>query len=128
MIKNGRRGSLSGKLTVKGIQCHIAYPHLGEEPDPPGRAGHRRTGGHRVGSGQRILPADHLADFQHHGGTGATNVVPGSVEIKFNFRFSTASTVDGLQEPASDALLDRHGSTTTSLDARRQALPDRQAR
>jgi succinyl-diaminopimelate desuccinylase len=108
MIKNGRRGSLSGKLTVKGIQCHIAYPHLGEEPDPPRRAGHRRTGRHGMGSGQRILPADHLADFQHPRRHRRHQRHPGSVEIKFNFRFSTASTVESLQQRLI-GILDQHG-------------------
>jgi succinyl-diaminopimelate desuccinylase len=94
MIKNGRRGSLSGKLTVKGIQCHIAYPHLGEEPDPPRRPGHRRTGRTEWDQGNEYFPPTTWQISNIHGGTGATNVIPGQRRVKFNFRFSTASTVD----------------------------------
>ena len=64
MIKNGRRGSLSGTLTVKGMQGHVAYPHLAQQPDPRGGVGDRRTGEDRVGPRQRIFPADDLADFE----------------------------------------------------------------
>ena len=71
MIKNGRRGSLSGRLAVKGVQGHIAYPQLARNPIHDARAGAGRTGGHALGRGQRILPADQLAVSNIHAGTGA---------------------------------------------------------
>jgi hypothetical protein len=90
MIKNGRRGSLSGTLTVKGIQCHIAYPQKGRNPIHRSRAGAGRTRGDTEwDQGNEYFPPTTWQISNIHGGTGATNVVPGSVEIKFNFRFST---------------------------------------
>jgi succinyl-diaminopimelate desuccinylase len=65
MIKNGRRGTLSGKLTVRGIQGHIAYPHLARNPIHQALPGAGRAGRHRMGRGQRLLPAHQLADQQH---------------------------------------------------------------
>jgi succinyl-diaminopimelate desuccinylase len=107
MIKNGRRGSLSGKLTVKGIQCHIAYPHLGKNPIHLAAPAIAELGDTEWDQGNDYFPPTTWQISNIHGGTGATNVVPGSVEIKFNFRFSTASTVDGLKQRLT-AILDRH--------------------
>ncbi len=108
MIKNGRRGSLSGVLTVKGIQCHIAYPHLGRNPIHLAAPAIAELGDTEWDQGNEYFPPTTWQISNIHGGTGATNVVPGSVEIKFNFRFSTASTVDSLQQRLI-AILDRHG-------------------
>ena len=108
MIKNGRRGSLSGKLTVKGIQCHIAYPHLGLNPIHLAAPAIAELGDTEWDQGNEYFPPTTWQISNIHGGTGATNVVPGSVEIKFNFRFGTASSVDSLQQRLT-AILDRHG-------------------
>ena len=107
MIKNGRRGSLSGKLTVKGIQCHIAYPHLGRNPIHLAAPAIAELGDTEWDQGNEYFPPTTWQISNIHGGTGATNVVPGSVEIKFNFRFSTASTPENLQQRLT-AILDRH--------------------
>jgi len=108
MIKNGRRGSLSGVLTVKGIQCHIAYPHLGRNPIHLAAPAIAELGDTEWDQGNEYFPPTTWQISNIHGGTGATNVVPGSVEIKFNFRYSTASTVGSLQQQMF-AILDRHG-------------------
>jgi succinyl-diaminopimelate desuccinylase len=108
MIKNGRRGSLSGKLTVKGIQCHIAYPHLGKNPIHMAAPAIAELTSIEWDKGNEYFPPTTWQISNIHGGTGATNVIPGSVEIKFNFRFSTASTVEGLQQRLI-AILDKHG-------------------
>jgi succinyl-diaminopimelate desuccinylase len=108
MIKNGRRGSLSGKLIAKGIQGHIAYPHLVKNPIhmvSPAIAELAKT---VWDEGNEYFPPTSWQISNMNGGTGATNVVPGEVEILFNFRFSTASTVEGLKEKV-HAILDRHG-------------------
>ncbi len=107
MIKNGRRGSLSGKLTVKGIQCHIAYPHLGRNPIHEAAPALAELGDTEWDQGNEYFPPTTWQISNIHGGTGATNVVPGSVEIKFNFRFSTASTPESLQQRLI-AILDKH--------------------
>ena len=108
MIKNGRRGSLSGKLTVKGIQCHIAYPHLGKNPIHLAAPAIAELAATEWDQGNEYFPPTTWQISNIHGGTGATNVIPGSVEIKFNFRFSTASTIDGLQQRLTN-ILDQHG-------------------
>ncbi len=108
MIKNGRRGSLSGKLTVKGIQCHIAYPHLGKNPIHLAAPAIAELAATEWDQGNEYFPPTTWQISNIHGGTGATNVVPGSVEIKFNFRFATASTVESLQQRLT-GILDKHG-------------------
>jgi succinyl-diaminopimelate desuccinylase len=108
MIKNGRRGSLSGKLVAKGIQGHIAYPHLVKNPIhmvSPAIAELAKT---VWDEGNEYFPPTSWQISNMNGGTGATNVVPGEVEILFNFRFSTASTVEGLKDKV-HAILDKHG-------------------
>lgn len=108
MIKNGRRGSLSGKLTVKGIQCHIAYPHLGKNPIHLAAPAIAELAATEWDQGNEYFPPTTWQISNIHGGTGATNVVPGSVEVKFNFRFATASTVESLQQRLT-GILDKHG-------------------
>ncbi|UCV06617.1 succinyl-diaminopimelate desuccinylase [Dechloromonas denitrificans] len=98
MIKNGRRGSLSGVLTVKGIQCHIAYPEKGRNPIHEAAPALAELAATEWDQGNEYFPPTTWQISNIHGGTGATNVVPGSVEIKFNFRFATASTPESLQQ------------------------------
>jgi len=107
MIKNGRRGSLSGVLTVKGIQCHIAYPEKGRNPIHDAAPALAELAATEWDEGNEYYQPTSWQISNIHGGTGATNVVPGSVEIKFNFRFSTASTPEGLQHRLC-AVLDQH--------------------
>ncbi|MEM5428606.1 succinyl-diaminopimelate desuccinylase [Cupriavidus oxalaticus] len=114
MVKNGRRGSLSGKLTVKGIQCHIAYPHLGRNPIHDAAPALAALAAEVWDEGNEYFPPTSWQMSNIHGGTGATNVIPGHVTIDFNFRFSTASTPEGLKARV-HAILDRH-SLEYSLD------------
>lgn len=107
MVKNGRRGSLSGKLTVKGIQCHIAYPHLGRNPIHEAAPALAELAAELWDQGNEYFPPTSWQMSNIHGGTGATNVIPGHVTIDFNFRFSTASTPEGLKARV-HAILDRH--------------------
>jgi succinyl-diaminopimelate desuccinylase len=108
MVKNGRRGSLSGKLVVKGVQGHIAYPHLAKNPIHLAAPAIAELAATEWDKGNEYFPPTTWQISNIHGGTGATNVIPGTVEILFNFRFSTASTVEGLQEKV-HAILDNHG-------------------
>ena len=107
-IKNGRRGSLSGRLTVKGIQGHIAYPHLIRNPIHQAAPAIAELAATVWDQGNEYFPPTSWQISNIHGGTGATNVVPGTVEIRFNFRHSTASTKDSLKQRV-HAILDRHG-------------------
>ena len=107
MIKNGRRGSLSGTLMVKGIQCHIAYPEKGRNPIHEAAPALAELAATQWDQGNEYFPPTTWQVSNIHGGTGATNVVPGQLEIKFNFRFSTASTPEGLQHRLC-AILDQH--------------------
>lgn len=107
-LKNGRRGSLSGSLTVKGIQGHIAYPHLTKNPIHLAAPAIAELAATTWDQGNEYFPPTTWQISNIHGGTGATNVVPGEVKIEFNFRFSTASTQEGLQQKV-HAILDKHG-------------------
>jgi len=107
-IKNGRRGSLSGRLTVKGIQGHIAYPHLVRNPIHQAAPVITELAAIEWDKGNEYFPPTSWQISNIHGGTGATNVVPGTVEIRFNFRHSTASTKDDLKVRVHE-VLDRHG-------------------
>jgi succinyl-diaminopimelate desuccinylase len=106
-IKNGRRGSLSGTLRVKGVQAHIAYPHLGKNPVHLAAPALAELGSIEWDKGNESFPATTWQISNIHGGTGADNVIPGEVEIKFNFRFGTASTADALKKRV-HSILDRH--------------------
>ena len=107
MIKNGRRGSLSGKLVVKGVQGHIAYPHLVKNPIHMVAPAIKDMVDTVWDNGNEYFPPTSWQISNMNGGTGATNVVPGEVEILFNFRFSTASTEQSLRERM-QAILDKH--------------------
>jgi len=106
-IKNGRRGSLSGTLTVKGVQGHIAYPHLVKNPIHLASPAIAELAATVWDEGNEYFPPTSWQISNIHGGTGATNVVPGTVEILFNFRHSTASTIDSLKSRV-HAILDKH--------------------
>jgi succinyl-diaminopimelate desuccinylase len=107
MIKNGRRGSLSGHLVVKGVQGHIAYPQLARNPIHQGAPALAELAAEVWDDGNEYyLPTSwQVSNIQ--AGTGANNVIPGQMSIDFNFRFSTASTADSLQARV-HAILDRH--------------------
>lgn len=108
MIKNGRRGTMSGKLTVKGLQGHIAYPHLARNPIhllAPALAELVQV---QWDAGNDHFPPTTWQVSNIHAGTGASNVIPGQAVVDFNFRFSTESTAQGLRERLC-AVLDRHG-------------------
>ena len=106
-IKNGRRGSLSGTLTVKGIQGHIAYPHLAKNPIHLAAPAIAELAQARWDEGNGYFPPTTWQISNISGGTGATNVIPGEVTMLFNFRFSTASTLESLQARTHE-ILDRH--------------------
>ena len=108
MIKNGRRGSLSGKLTVKGVQGHIAYPHLAKNPIHMFSPALAELAAIRWDEGNEYFPPTSWQISNIKGGTGAANVIPGTLEVLFNFRFSTASTPESLKARLID-VLDRHG-------------------
>jgi len=111
MIKNGRRGTMSGRLTVKGIQGHIAYPHLARNPVhtlAPALAelvAINDAGAWDAGNAHFQPTSWQVSNF--HAGTGASNVIPGTAVVDFNFRFSTESTPESLQQRV-HAVLDKH--------------------
>lgn len=107
-IKNGRRGSLSGHLIVHGIQGHIAYPHLAKNPVhlmAPALAELAET---LWDEGNAFFPPTSWQVSNIHAGTGASNIIPGHCDIRFNFRFSPESSAESLKERVC-AILDRHG-------------------
>jgi succinyl-diaminopimelate desuccinylase len=108
MIKNGRRGSLSGRLVVKGIQGHIAYPHLARNPIHQAAPALAELAAEVWDEGNEYYAPTSFQVSNIHAGTGANNVIPGQLTLDFNFRFSTASTAEGL-EARVHAILDRHG-------------------
>jgi len=108
MIKNGRRGTMSGKLTVKGIQGHIAYPQLAKNPIHLAAPALAELVAEQWDVGNEYYLPTSWQMSNIHGGTGASNVIPGELVIDFNFRFSTASTVEGLQQRV-HAIIDKHG-------------------
>ncbi|MCD2518616.1 succinyl-diaminopimelate desuccinylase [Massilia sp. G4R7] len=107
-IKNGRRGSLSGHLVIKGIQGHIAYPHLARNPIHQAAPALAELAAEVWDEGNEYYAPTSWQVSNIAAGTGATNVIPGHMSLDFNFRFSTASTADGL-EARVHAILDRHG-------------------
>ena len=107
VIKNGRRGSMSGKLTIKGVQGHIAYPQLAKNPIHLAAPALAELAAEKWDDGNEYYLPTSWQMSNIHGGTGATNVIPGEVVVDFNFRFSTASTVEGLQQRV-HAILNKH--------------------
>lgn len=112
MIKNGRRGSLSGKLTVKGVQGHIAYPHLVKNPIHLVAPAIKDMVETVWDNGNEYFPPTSWQISNMNGGTGATNVVPGEVEILFNFRFcpelNGAGSTEANLKSRVHAILDKH--------------------
>lgn len=107
VIKNGRRGSLGGKLIVRGVQGHVAYPHLAKNPIHLAAPALAELAGAEWDAGNEFFPATTFQISNINGGTGATNVIPGELEVWFNFRFSTEVTAEELQQQV-EAILDRH--------------------
>ncbi len=107
-MKNGRRGSLHGRLRVHGVQGHIAYPQLAKNPIHLAAPAIAELAATEWDAGNAYFPPTTWQISNIHGGTGATNVIPGFVDIVFNFRFATASSVEGL-EARVEQILDRHG-------------------
>ncbi|WP_353174352.1 succinyl-diaminopimelate desuccinylase [Paracandidimonas soli] len=108
MLKNGRRGSLSGSLRVEGKQGHVAYPHLAANPIHLLAPALQELAQERWDEGNEYFPPTTFQVSNIHAGTGATNVVPGELRMEFNFRFSTASTEQQLRERV-ETILRRHG-------------------
>ncbi len=108
VIKNGRRGSLGGILTVKGIQGHVAYPHLADNPIHKLAPALTELAAEHWDDGNEFFPATSFQVSNINGGTGATNVIPGTVEVVFNFRFSTELT-DAILRERTEAILNKHG-------------------
>jgi succinyl-diaminopimelate desuccinylase len=108
MIKNGRRGTLSGRLTVRGVQGHIAYPHLARNPIHLAAPALAELVAVEWDRGNDFFPPTSWQMSNIHAGTGAGNVIPGELVVDFNFRFSTESTPEDLQQRLT-AVLERHG-------------------
>lgn len=107
-IKVGRRGSLSGELTIFGKQGHIAYPHKADNPIHKSLAALDKIAKTVWDKGNEHFPPTSLQMSNIHAGTGANNVIPNSLEVSFNFRFSNEVTPEKLQQQV-HAILDDHG-------------------
>ncbi|OBY92304.1 succinyl-diaminopimelate desuccinylase [Pseudomonas sp. AU11447] len=108
IVKNGRRGSLGATLSVRGKQGHVAYPHLAKNPIHLAAPALAELAAEHWDNGNDYFPPTSFQISNINGGTGATNVIPGDLKVIFNFRFSTESTVEGLQQRVA-AILDKHG-------------------
>ncbi|MGE5161437.1 MAG: succinyl-diaminopimelate desuccinylase [Betaproteobacteria bacterium] len=107
-IKNGRRGSLSGRLVVRGVQGHVAYPHLARNPVHQLAPALAELASERWDDGDASFPATTFQVSNVRAGTGATNVIPGACEVDFNLRFAPVSTAESLMQRI-EAILRRHG-------------------
>ncbi len=107
MVKNGRRGSLGGRLVVRGIQGHIAYPHLARNPVHQALPALVELAATVWDEGNAFFPPTSWQISNIHSGTGASNVIPGEAVVDFNFRFCTESSSEGLQQRVRE-VLDRH--------------------
>ncbi len=107
-VKNGRRGSLNGVLRVIGVQGHVAYPQLARNPVHQALPALAELAAVEWDQGNEFFPPTSFQISNIHAGTGATNVIPGELEVVFNFRFSTEQTEDSLRR-RTEAILDRHG-------------------
>ncbi|HUE91386.1 succinyl-diaminopimelate desuccinylase [Pseudomonas sp.] len=108
VVKNGRRGSLGCTLSVRGVQGHVAYPHLAKNPIHLAAPALSELAAEHWDDGNTFFPPTSFQISNLNAGTGATNVIPGELKAVFNFRFSTESTVEGLQKRV-EAILDKHG-------------------
>ncbi|MDV5390123.1 succinyl-diaminopimelate desuccinylase [Shewanella xiamenensis] len=107
VVKNGRRGSLTANLTVKGIQGHVAYPHLADNPIHKAAPFLAELSQIHWDNGNEFFPPTSMQIANINGGTGASNVIPGALEVMFNFRYSTEVTAEILIERV-EALLTAH--------------------
>jgi succinyl-diaminopimelate desuccinylase len=107
VIKNGRRGSLGAVLTVRGTQGHIAYPHLADNPIHRALPALQALAAEVWDQGNEFFPPTSMQVSNINGGTGATNVIPGTLRVQFNFRFSTELTEADLRR-RTEAILDAH--------------------
>ena len=107
-IKNGRRGSLGAVLKVKGVQGHVAYPHLASNPIHLAAPALAELANEQWDNGNDFFPATSFQISNINGGTGATNVIPGELEVIFNFRFSTELT-DEILRKRTEEILNKHG-------------------
>lgn len=121
VIKNGRRGSVNGILTIKGIQGHVAYPHLADNPIHSAATILAELVATEWDHGNEYFPPTGFQIANIHAGTGAENVIPGTVEVQFNFRYSTEVTADELKGQV-EAILKRH-DTEYDIDWRLSGLP-----
>ncbi|HQR57154.1 MAG TPA: succinyl-diaminopimelate desuccinylase [Burkholderiaceae bacterium] len=103
-IKNGRRGSLSGRLTVLGVQGHVAYPHLARNPVHMLAPALAELAATRWDDGDEFFPPTTFQVSNIHAGTGVGNVIPGTCSVDFNFRFAPASTAESLQQRVAEVL------------------------
>ena len=108
VVKNGRRGSITGDLLVKGIQGHVAYPHLGRNPIHQAAPALAELASTVWDQGNAFFPPTSFQIPNISAGTGASNVIPGELQVQFNFRFSTELTAEQIKERVR-AILDRHG-------------------
>lgn len=108
VVRNGRRGSLSGKLRVRGVEGHIAYPHLAKNPVHALAPALAELVATRWDEGNEHFPPTSFQVSNVHAGVGVTNVIPGSLELDFNFRYSTESTDRALRERL-EGILHKHG-------------------
>lgn len=108
VVKNGRRGSLTGYLTVKGVQGHVAYPHLAKNPSHLAAAALAELAATEWDKGNDFFPPTSFQIFDLHMGDGTTNLVPGELTAGFNFRYCTESTQDSLKSRVIETL-DKHG-------------------
>ncbi|WP_144208408.1 succinyl-diaminopimelate desuccinylase [Shewanella donghaensis] len=108
IVKNGRRGSLTGNLTVNGIQGHVAYPHLADNPIHKASPALSELAQMHWDNGNEFFPPTSFQIANINGGTGASNVIPGDLQVMFNFRYSTEVTADELIKRVLN-ILDAHG-------------------
>ncbi|WP_404399385.1 succinyl-diaminopimelate desuccinylase [Idiomarina seosinensis] len=108
VVKNGRRGSLTGELSVLGVQGHVAYPHLASNPVHLAAAALHQLASEQWDQGNQYFPPTTFQISNLHAGTGAGNVIPGRLDVLFNFRFSTEVTAQQLQQRVT-TLLEQHG-------------------
>ena len=107
-VKNGRRGSLTGRLTVQGVQGHVAYPHRAKNPVHLAAPAIAEMAATEWDRGNEYFPPTTWQVSNMHAGTGAQNIIPGTAQVDFNFRFSTASTPEALKARVA-GILERHG-------------------
>lgn len=108
IVKNGRRGSLTGNLTINGIQGHVAYPHLADNPIHKAAPVLDELARMKWDNGNAFFPPTSFQIANINGGTGASNVIPGALEVMFNFRYSTEVTAEILIQRVLN-ILDAHG-------------------